>query len=242
MPEQQRDVADELDKIALAPAEAFRGSASAYYDQAEQVFDVQWRDLILPRLKNLDLQIILDFAAGHGRNSARLLELAKQIYLVDANPDAVEFLRQRFAHHDQQRCSLQVVQNNGKDLREIPSNAISLLYSFDSMVHFEKRLIEAYMPEFERVMAPGAFGFIHHSNFGRVSENPDFRAHPSWRANVDKEFFAQCCYRHKLLVVQQTPISWWAGEVAVQDLDCISLVYKPRVWFGSPGAEEEVQK
>jgi hypothetical protein len=98
------------------------------------------------------------------------------------------------------------------------------------MVHFEKRLIETYMPEFERVMAPGASGFIHHSNFGRVSDDPDFRNHPAWSANVDKNFFEQCCFWHRLLAVRQITVKWGLPEWAIEDLDCISIIHKPRQW------------
>ena len=171
----------------------------------------------------------LDFAAGHGRNAAKLAEFAARLYVVDANPDAVQFLRRRFEGQAQGPCAVTVIQNNGVDLRDVPTGVVTALYSFDSMVHFEKRLIEKYMPEFERVMAPGAFGFVHHSNFGRISDDPDFKHHPAWRSNADKIFVAQCCFRHKLLAVKQVTVEW-GGEVAIQDLDCISIIYKPKKW------------
>jgi SAM-dependent methyltransferase len=215
--------------FAMLPVEAFRGSASAYYDDAERYIEDQWKSLIWPEIQHFNFEVTLDFAAGHGRNSAKLEKLAKRLYAVDANPDAVQFLRRRFEGRGQTPCAVSVIQNNGVDLNEVPNGVITALYSFDSMVHFEKRLIEAYMPEFHRVMAAGAFGFIHHSNFGRVSGDPDFRNHPAWRANVDKDFFAQCCFRHRLLAVRQVTIHW-GGEAAIQDLDCISIVYKPKKW------------
>jgi SAM-dependent methyltransferase len=215
----------EPDDFALLPVEAFRGSASAYYEDAERVMEVQWKAIVWPEIQHFNFDVTLDFAAGHGRNSAKLEKLAKRLYVVDANPDAVQFLRRRFEGHR----AVSVIQNNGIDLRDVPTGAITTLYSFDSMVHFEKRLIEAYMPEFQRVMAHGAFGFLHHSNFGRVSDDPDFKNHPAWRANADKDFLAQCCFRHRLLAVRQVTINW-GGEVAIQDLDCISIIYKPKQW------------
>ena len=219
----------ESNDFALLPVEAFRGSASAYYDDAEDYIEDQWKSLIWPEIQHFNFDVILDFAAGHGRNSARLAKLGAKLYVVDANPEAAQFLRRRFAEREAQ-CVVSVIQNNGVDLADIPTGAITTLYSFDSMVHFEKRLIEAYMPEFQRVMAPGAFGFIHHSNFGRVSDDPDFRNHPAWRANVDKNFFAQCCFRHRLLATRQVTIAWGETEWAIQDLDCISIIHKPRKW------------
>ena len=114
----------------------------------------------LVRNQPSEIKIHNRFAAGDGRNTAKLASLAKQLYVVDANPEAVQFLRERFSDHDQTRCSLQVIHNNREDLRDVPSNAISLLYSFDSMirgvdprgrcasiscraVHFEKGLVES---------------------------------------------------------------------------------------------------
>jgi len=220
-------MSQDIHEIAQGPVEAFRGSASAYYRDAEGCMEVQWSGMIWPSIKDFNFENTLDFAAGHGRNSVLLAKLAKRLYVVEANPDAVSQLKARFASPNPTQCSIQIIHNNGLDLCDIPSNTITALYSFDSMVHFEKRLIEAYMPEFERVMAQGAYGFIHHSNFGRVSQDPDFRNHPGWRSNVDKDWFAQCCFRHKLLPVRQTPIEWHIGEVVFQEFDCISIVFKP---------------
>jgi SAM-dependent methyltransferase len=212
------------------PVESFRGTGSAYYDDAESCIENQWKLLIWPEIQNFNFESTLDFAAGHGRNSSMLAKLAKRLSIVDPNPDAVEFLRQRFPVNAQAQCAVSVIQNNGVDLKDVPTDSVTALYSWDSMVHFEKRLIEAYMPEFQRVMAPGALGFIHHSNFGRVSDDPDFRKHPAWRANVDKDFFAQCCFRHQLVAIRQVTIDWWVGGVLIQNLDCISIVCKPKKW------------
>jgi SAM-dependent methyltransferase len=220
-------MADELSDLAMRPAEAFRGSASAYYQDAEQYIEKQWEGIIWPVVQTFDFRITLDFACGQGRNTAMLARHAKQLYAVDANPDAVEVARRRFADADPQVCAIQVTLNNGRDLSGIPSGVITTLYSFDSMVHFEKRLVELYMPEFFRVMKPGAQGFIHHSNIGRISDNPDFKAHPGWRSNVDKDWFARCCWSHGLWPVRQIPLTWHVGQCAFQDVDCLTVMYKP---------------
>jgi hypothetical protein len=224
-------MSQDIHEIAQGPVEAFRGNASRYYRDAESSMEIQWSGLIWPLIKDFNFENTLDFAAGYGRNSVLLASLAKHLYVVEANPDAVRQLEARFNTPDPNQCSIQIIQNNGLDLRDISPNTITALYSFDSMVHFEKRLVEAYMPEFERVMAHGAYGFIHHSNFGRVSQDPDFHNHPGWRSNVDKDWFAQCCFRPKLLPVRQTPIAWHIGEVGFEEFDCISIVYKLTNWL-----------
>lgn len=213
--------------LARVPVEAFRGSASAYYEDAEKYIDAQWETLIWPEIQNFDFDTTLDFAAGHGRNTAKLARISRRVYAVDANPEAAKVLRRRFDGINEGRCAVTVIQNNAMDLHEIESNSITALYSFDSMVHFEKRLVEMYMPEFFRVMAPRAYGFIHHSNFGRVSDDPDFKNHPAWRSNVDGDFFARCGFRNGLQTVRQKYLNWSGGEVMLERLDCLSILYKP---------------
>ena len=213
--------------FALEPAEAFQGTASAYYKDAEKYIQKQWDETIWPVIRDFDFSVTLDFACGHGRNTALLARHAKHIYAVDANPRAVEAATRRFAGFDRKACSIEVILNSGRDLKAIPTGVVSTLYSFDSVVHFEKRLIEIYMPEFARVMRPGGRAFIHHSNFGRISDNADFKAHPGWRSNVEKDWFARCCWSCNLWPVRQIPLDWWVGPGSVYELDCLTVMYKP---------------
>src|SRR5580704_6193923 len=99
-------MAEDITAIARAPVEAFQGSASAYFDDAEAYMGKQWEPLIWPMIRDFDFSVTLDFAAGHGRNSTRLAKLARQLYIVDANADAVNFLRKRFADYDARQCSI----------------------------------------------------------------------------------------------------------------------------------------
>jgi protein-L-isoaspartate O-methyltransferase len=101
----------------------FAGAASGYYDDAESYIEVQWQSLIWPEIQNFNFDVTLDFAAGHGRNSAKLAKLASKLYVVDANPDAVQFLRRRFEGQSQ---TVSVIQNNGVDLAGVPTGVITL--------------------------------------------------------------------------------------------------------------------
>lgn len=219
-----------MSHITQGPIDAFRGSASGYYADAEGCMATQWRTIIWPLIKDVDFSITLDFAAGHGRNSEHLAKLAKQLYIVEPNPDAVAELQKRFTNRDFE-CSIQIVQNSGSDLKDITSASIGFLYSFDSVVHFSRELVEIYMPEFQRVLAPGGYAFVHHSNFGRISLDSEFRNHPAWRSNVDKDWFAQCAFRHRLLTAKQRLLSWAVGAVELEDFDCLSLLHKPSQWL-----------
>jgi SAM-dependent methyltransferase len=213
--------------FALEPAEAFQGTASAYYEDAEKCMQRQWDAMIWPVIRDFDFSVTLDFACGHGRNTVLLARHAKRIYAVDANPRAVEVAARRLVDFDRKGCSIEVILNNGRDLHAIPSGAVTTLYSFDSVVHFERRLVEIYMPEFARVMRPGGRAFIHHSNFGRISDNPDFKAHLGWRSNVDKDWFARCCWSYNLWPVRQILLDWWVGQCTFHEFDCLTVMYKP---------------
>src|SRR4029077_6013601 len=77
---------------------------SPYYDAAEQGIERQWKELIWPFLMDehevgIDFSRTVELAAGHGRNSAKLLPLANKLYLVDINVENIVFLRRRFGQN-----------------------------------------------------------------------------------------------------------------------------------------------
>ncbi len=136
--------------------------SDTYFAAAEAAMDEQWADLITPVLRRhpIDYSVIMELSCGHGRNSAKLSPLAGRMILVDVNPDNIAFVRTRFdtARH-------RFVLNSGYDLADIADGEATFVYSFDSMVHFDAGLVALYVPEFARVLKPGGYGFIHHSNY-----------------------------------------------------------------------------
>lgn len=196
---------------------------SGYFAEAEPAMDWQLHDIITPFLARyrgeIDYTSVLDFAAGHGRNSAWLQEPAKDLTLVDINKENVKIWKERFGTN--KRFTYLIT--DGASLKGIKNNSITFLYSFDSMVHFDNDVITAYIPEFWRVLKQGCYGFCHHSNYtgnpgGRFQDNPD------WRNFMSKELFAHTLIKNGFEVVEQMPLAW--GGIA--ELDCITLFRKPR--------------
>src|SRR6266478_3648855 len=77
---------------------------SPYYDAAEQGIERQWKELVWPFLTDeqeggINYSETVELAAGHGRNSAKLLPLAGMLYLVDINVENIAFLRRRFGQN-----------------------------------------------------------------------------------------------------------------------------------------------
>ena len=189
-----------------------------YFDQAEQDTDWHWHDFVFPMIQDCDFSVVLDLAAGHGRNAAKLLELAEKLYIVDVNEENVEFCRRRF--EGDERVSFLLC--DGISLTGIPDGEISLAYCFDSMVHFDSDVVRAYLGEFRRVLRPGGRGMCHHSNYTAQPSTPDFRANPHWRNFMSRELFEHYCYKEGLAVIHAQVIDW-----GVPELDCITVFEKP---------------
>jgi SAM-dependent methyltransferase len=187
-----------------------------YYDEAEAHMEKQWDQTIWPFIREADFTCVLDLAAGHGRNSAKLIQHAKKIYVVDINEENIAFCKNRFAGDPrfEFRC------NDGCSLSFIPTNVLSLVYCFDAMVHFDSDVVRAYLREFARVLRPGGLGFCHHSNY---TEHPggDVHQNPGWRNFMSEKLFAHYCAKEGLRVVKSRVINWSAPGS-----DCVTLFRK----------------
>jgi ubiquinone/menaquinone biosynthesis C-methylase UbiE len=196
-----------------------------YFDMAEPYMEGQWKQ-IWPLIRESDFSRVLEIAPGYGRNSAKLAEHAGEIHLVDVNPACIEKCRDRFSDY-QGTCTFYFYVNDGHTLPEISPDSITFIYSWDSMVHFDRRVMRDYISEFARTLAPRGTGFIHHPNYGTVSDDTDWQSHPHCRSNMTRELFEAYCKDAGLRMVFQKIIDW--GE---KDLDCISIFEKPYVQNG----------
>jgi SAM-dependent methyltransferase len=196
-----------------------------YYAAAEPEMDWQWNSLILPFIGSVDSTNVLELGPGHGRNSEKLSQSAAEIYLVDVNKTCIDACRARFGdvHND---CRFYYHVTNGDSLPFIPDSSITFIYSFDSMVHFDKTIVRAYLREFHRVMKPGATGFLHHSNYGAMRPNSDWAQNPGNRSDVSALLFAKYCAEFDLEVTDQRMHGLAEGR-GIKDLDCVTLIRKP---------------
>ncbi|WP_354677482.1 class I SAM-dependent methyltransferase [Cupriavidus plantarum] len=144
-----------------------------YYADAELGMDWQWANLIEPFIREADLSVALELAPGHGRNSAKLIQQGASIlHLVDVNQTCIDACRERFGARTGD-CQLHYHVTGGDSLPFIADASLTFVYSFDSMVHFDRSIMLAYLREFSRAMKSGATGYIHHSNYGAVKPNSD---------------------------------------------------------------------
>jgi ubiquinone/menaquinone biosynthesis C-methylase UbiE len=191
--------------------------SEAYHGAAERDMQRQWRQWIWPLLKQfpIDYTQCVDFAAGYGRNTSKLLEQRGHVTAVDVNPDCVKHLKERFSTD-----RVTVVLNNGVNLSELASEAYTFLYSFDAMVHFDVTIIASYLPEFARVLRPGSYAFIHHSNYSAAAGG-DFTQNPHWRNYMSADLFKHLAMKSGFEVVKQELIDW-----ELKELDCLTVMRK----------------
>jgi len=194
--------------------------ADNYHAIAASHMDPQWRDMIVPALAGIDIDMsqCADFACGRGRNTVKLLkEGAGHVTMIDVNPQNIDYVRAHVCVPGKATAVL----TNGLDLAPLEDGLFTFLYTFDAMVHFDVEIVFAYIREFHRVMRPGAVALMHHSNFdGRPGS--DFRDNPHLRNYMTAALFRHVATRRGFDVLRQNVFSW--GELT--DGDCITVMRK----------------
>ena len=131
--------------------------------------DAQWNGTIFPRIRDwLPTGTILEIAPGFGRWTHFLKDYCDELWAVDKSSECIEACRQRFASAPHVRCYL----NDGRSLSMIRDSSIDFIFSFDSFVHTNRDVVEAYVRELGTKLKVGGKGFIHHSNFGEYVSSP----------------------------------------------------------------------
>lgn len=224
-PASREPSAEELDRMQTNLAEnlgAWR--ESQYYGEAEPYMKAQWDAHVWPLIKDSDFAVTLDLAAGAGRNSDLLKDLSRELWIVDINETNIARCRERFGSYTGP-CRLRYAVNDGTSLPMIASGSLTMIYSFDAMVHFDPQVIRQYIREFARIMRPGATGFCHHSNYGSFAPDPasHWQSNPHWRSHMTAALFTEFCREFGLEPTRQVIHSWGGTE----DLDCFSCFRRP---------------
>lgn len=207
--------------------------------------DAQWYGCLYPRVRHvLPAKRILEIAPGYGRWTQFLAPLCESLVGVDLSPSCIEFCKQRFAGVD--HLSFHV--NDGSSLAMVDDGSIDLVFSFDSLVHAEADVMERYLLEIGRVLAPDGRAFIHHSNTGAYrdviereaslpeAERAQLKAEGKllsvhWRAwSMTADLFSQYAKQAGLNCIGQELIQWSRGHYT----DAISVVALPGSSYDRP--------
>jgi SAM-dependent methyltransferase len=198
--------------------------------------EAQWLGAILPRIRGyLPTDTILEIACGHGRWTRFLKDECTTLLAVDRIADSVEVCRQRFAGDPRVQCHV----NDGRSLAMIPDDSVDFVFTFDSLVHTKREVVEAYLRELGKKLKIGGKGFIHHSNFGEYADsrrgrlpqivvNPliklgilDWEHHRS--PDMTAKLFRVLCVQAGLGCLSQELVNWRGRRL----IDCFSIITRP---------------
>jgi SAM-dependent methyltransferase len=128
--------------------------------------DAHWYGSLLPRVHAfLPAESILEIAPGFGRWTQYLKDQCDHLTVVDLNSNCIETCKERFA----EAHNITYHVNDGTSLEMIPDESIDFVFSYDSLVHAELDVIEAYLQQLVRKLTPDGVGFLHHSNIGHYA-------------------------------------------------------------------------
>jgi hypothetical protein len=127
----------------------------------------------------------------------------------------------------------------------IGDNTIDFVFSFDSLVHAESDVIQAYLGQLTKKLRSNGVGFIHHSNIGeykqlfaKTKKLPKLLSRSLIKTGIldtshgraftmTARLFESYCQKADLTCVSQEMINWRTSRL----IDCFSLFTKKEsVW------------
>ncbi len=197
-----------------------------------------WYGALLPRIHSfVPTGTILEIAPGYGRWTQYLKDLGERLIVVDMTEQCIERCRTRFS----EAPNIEYHVNDGRSLEMVEDHSIDFVFSFDSLVHAEPDVLDAYLRQLARKLKPGGAGFFHHSNFGSyrlmnslTKRVPNRLRAPlvrrgalvdvyAWRdAEMTATTFAAQCKRAGMSIVSQELISWEHGPYLIDALSVFS--------------------
>jgi ubiquinone/menaquinone biosynthesis C-methylase UbiE len=205
---------------------------------------MQWYGTIFPRIKaHVPINSILEIACGCGRWTQYLKDLCKHLTVIDLSEKCISACKQRFSEFSH----IEYHVNDGKSLDMIPDGSTDFIFSFDSLVHVDEFVMEAYLSQFPRILNKDGVAFIHHSNLGeyhtrysRIRRIPKLeelltrvgvldRSLHFRDFSVDAKKVEALAKRHGLRCISQEIVLWGTKKTFI---DCMSTIVRhdsPRV-------------
>jgi SAM-dependent methyltransferase len=183
-----------------------------------------WHGFLLPRFgRHLPCRRAVEIACGHGRITRFLAPRCDHLVAIDLAEDIVESCRHRLAGHTNIRYAV----NDGRSLPGVEDASVDLVVSWDSLVHAEQDVLDSYVHEIARTLAPGGVAFIHHSNLGAFAHEIDQATLVSsehWRARTATAAAVRATAAASGLACTTQELIPWGGA---EYIDCFSLLVRP---------------
>lgn len=196
-----------------------------------------WWGTLYPRLRAfLPASHILEIAPGYGRVTQFLHPMCDTLTVVDLNEKCISACKTRFAGVAHIRYHV----NDGRSLSMVPDESVDFAVSFDSLVHADADVIEAYVRQLATKLTADGVAFLHHSNAGsylrplkqmarhlhagRLSAAASRRVNRNWRAeDMSLGRFHAICREAGLRCFAQETLNWSSKLPN----DCFSVFTRP---------------
>jgi len=164
----------------------------------------QWFGSLFPRLHRvLPARRVLEIAPGYGRWTKYLLNYCESYIGVDFNESCVDFCQKEF----REAKNTQFIVNDGVSLEAAPNGAIDFVFSFDSLVHVEIDVLQGYIGQIVKKLAPNGVAFLHHSNLAAEYLPKDLATHGR-SETVSADIVARLVERFGGKILVQEVITW----------------------------------
>ena len=175
----------------------------------------QWQATVYPRIEEfLPAGRLLEIAPGYGRWTQFLRDHCDELAGIDLSVRCVKACRRRFRRD--RRLTFHV--NDGKSLAAVGDGMIDFAFSFDSLVHVEQDIMEAYVAELARVLDNDGVAFVHHSNMAAYASEAVGPRIPHWRsASVSAQSVAQSARAVGLTCFKQELVGWGSDHEFLSD-------------------------
>lgn len=177
--------------------------------------EAQWHGSIFPRIARwLPASSTLEIGPGCGRWTRFLLRQTKAYWGVDESRLCIERCQCRF----NERHNAHFIRNDGFSLSAIEDDSIDFAFSFDSLVHAERDVVESYCRQILRKLRPSGVAFVHHSN-AAMGVDPGWPAHQQGRApSVSRTVVRDAIERAGGRILVQEEINWKSEK----RIDCLT--------------------
>ena len=188
----------------------------------------QWYGSIYPRISRwLPAARVLEIAPGYGRWTQFLLNRSQEYFGVDYSSSCVEQCAQRFAAFPR----AVFINNDGKSLDGVPDGEIDFCFSFDSLVHVELDVMEAYCAQIVRKLGRTGVAFIHHSNALAGVDHQDAQGTQGGRAiTVSAALIKHIIEKSGGRVIIQEEINW----LSQKRIDCLTTFSRDNAYLHLP--------
>jgi 2-polyprenyl-3-methyl-5-hydroxy-6-metoxy-1,4-benzoquinol methylase len=190
--------------------------------------EAQWQVTLYPRVEPfLPAHRLLEIAPGYGRWTQFLRDHCDELVAIDLSARCVEACRRRF--RKDRRLSFHV--NDGKSLSAARDDSIDFVFSFDSLVHVEQEIVDAYIVEIARVLTVDGVAFLHHSNMAAYGVEAK---EPHWRStSVSAETVSDSAAAAGLNCFRQELVRWGEEHQFLND---------SFTWIARPDSEHDTPR